>query len=120
MDSKFINFVKAKNIAKKKHAYPDPFGVTKKIKNRYYRIPKFQPWVLHSFGLHMRNHLNGKDVDNYQFNFNGIKIMNKMLNGYALNNWFIRQREYSNRNGIGYSSIYRRERFEERTLSPFD
>ena len=120
MDSKFINFVKAKSISKKKHVYPDPFGITKKIKHKYYRIPKFQPWVLHVFGQYMRDHLDGKDVENYRFNYNGIKIMNKMLNGYALNNWFIRQRQYSNRNGIGYSKIYRIERFRPRTASPFD
>ena len=116
----FINFVKAKNITKKKQIYPDPFGITKKIKNRFYRIPKWEHFALHSLGLYFRNHLNGKDVENYRFNYNGIKIMNKMLNGYALNNWFIRQREYSNRNGIGYSTIYRREQFRPRTVTYFD
>ena len=117
----FINFVKAKNITKKKQIYRnDPFGITKKIKNRFYRIPKWEHFALHSLGLYFRNHLNGKDVENYRFNYNGIKIMNKMLNGYALNNWFIRQREYSNRNGIGYSTIYRREQFRPRTVTYFD
>ena len=83
-------------------------------------MPKFEPWRLHVFGRYTSDHLDEGHLDNYKYNYNGIKIMNKILNGYALNNWFIRQREYSNRNGIGYSSIYRRERFEERTLSSFD